>query len=206
MHYTDEIKREIIAQYQAGFTVAELALKRGIARSTLYSWITPCASYQTTAIAQQAKLSAHIRKLESIIEVLQTVGCSPNAPLQNKLREMELLFGEYSVHVLCEAMKVPRGTFYNHMFRNKKDNSSYQIRRTELSEHIRMIYDKSNQIFGAKKINALLREQGVITCEKNGFRADERNESLQHSPRVEASARTSSRHKETRRAWYEFLS
>ena len=166
MHYADEIKQETIAQYQAGSTITELALKHRIARSTLYSWIKPRSLYQTAVMTQQAKMSAHTRKLESIIEVLQKAGCSPNAPLQDKLHKMELLYGEYSVHVLCEAMKVPRGTFYNHMFRNKRDNSSYQIRRTELSEQIRTIYDKSNQIFGAKKINAVLRAQGIITCEK----------------------------------------
>lgn len=52
MHYTDEIKQESISQYQAGSTIAELALEHGIARSTLYSWIKPRASYQTAVMTQ----------------------------------------------------------------------------------------------------------------------------------------------------------
>lgn len=68
--------------------------------------------------------------------------------------------------MLCEALDVPRSTFYNHIFRNKKDNNSYQIRRTQLSERIKQIYEESNQIFGAKKIKAILANQGEVVSDK----------------------------------------
>ncbi len=77
-----------------------------------------------------------------------------------------MLYGQYSVHVLCEVLDVPRGTFYNHIFRNKRDNSSYQIRRTQLSEQIKEIYEESNQIFGARKIKAVLANQGEAVSDK----------------------------------------
>lgn len=67
---------------------------------------------------------------------------------------------------LCDALEVPRGTFYNHILRNKKENKSYQLRRTELSEQIRQIYDESDQIYGAKKISAVLKSRGVATSDK----------------------------------------
>lgn len=70
------------------------------------------------------------------------------------------------VHALCEALDVPRGTFYNHIFRNKGDNNNYQIRRTQLSERIKQIYEESNQIFGAKKIRAVLANQGEVVSDK----------------------------------------
>ena len=79
---------------------------------------------------------------------------------------MEKLYGQYSVHVLCDALQVARGTFYNHIFRNKRENNSYQIRRTQLSEKILQIYNASKQIYGAKKIKAVLEQQGVYTSVK----------------------------------------
>jgi transposase InsO family protein/tetrahydromethanopterin S-methyltransferase subunit G len=116
--------------------------------------------------AEFIKMKQRLEKLEQKVEVLQKVDCTVSSPLKEKLRELSLLYGQYSVHVLCEALEVPRGTFYNHIFRNKGDNSSYQIRRTQLSERIKQIYEESNQIFGAKKIKAVLEDQGEAVSDK----------------------------------------
>lgn len=86
--------------------------------------------------------------------------------LKEKLQELSVPHGQYSVHVLCEALEVPIGTFYNHTFRNKGENNSYQIRRNQLSEWIKQIYEESNQIFGAKKIKAGLADQGEAVSDK----------------------------------------
>lgn len=40
---------------------------------------------------------------------------------KEKLQELAQLYGQYSVHVLCDALKVSRGTLYNHVLRNKKE-------------------------------------------------------------------------------------
>ena len=74
---------------------------------------------------------------------------------------MKLLYSQYSVHILCEALNVPRGTFYNYILRNKHVNTSYAKRREELRIHIQQIYDDSRQIFGAGKIAAVLQNGGV---------------------------------------------
>lgn len=62
--------------------------------------------------------------------------------------------------MLCDALKVPRGTFYNYIFRNKRDNTWYAKRREELRIRIQQIYDESKQIFGAGKITAVMKEEG----------------------------------------------
>lgn len=61
-----------------------------------------------------------------MIEILKTVECNAHFPLQEKLCEIENLYGKYSVHVLCDAFNVPRGTFYNYIKRNKRDNVWYK--------------------------------------------------------------------------------
>lgn len=113
-----------------------------------------------------AALKKRVEKLEGIIQVLKSVDCTISAPLQDKLKALEALYGQFSVHTLCDALEVPRGTLYNHILRNKKENKSYQFRRTELSEQIRQIYDESDQIYGAKKISAVLKSRGVAVSDK----------------------------------------
>ena len=84
-----------------------------------------------------------------------------NDPLSIKLPALEALQGQYSVHQLCEAMDILRGTYYNYILRNKRTHTWYAIRRENLREEIQRIYDENNQIFGAKKIHAIMKENGI---------------------------------------------
>lgn len=64
----------------------------------------------------------------------------------------------------CDTLNVSRGTFYNHILRNKKNNTVYSERREIIKNAIQTVYDESKQIFGARKIAAVLRERGYKTC------------------------------------------
>ena len=103
--------------------------------------------------------------MEQKIEILQRVNCTVSAPLQEKLQELAKLHGQYSVHALCEALCVSRGTFYNHIFR-RKEVTAYDKRRVEMKEHIQATFDESPQRFGANKIAAVLADRGVRTSPK----------------------------------------
>ena len=61
--------------------------------------------------------------------------------------------------MLCDALCVPRGTFYNSLLRSKRGCARYDKRREELRQKIQTIYDGSRQIYGAGKIAATLKEQ-----------------------------------------------
>ena len=140
--YTDSGKFALVERYYNGESVASICLSTDVARSTFYSWLKP---YQTTytdtghavSAFEFVKMKRRSEKLEQMIEVLQKVNCTHLSPLKDKLNELSLLHGQYSVDVLCEALNFSRRTFYNHTFRNKRDNNSYQIRRTHLSEEIK---------------------------------------------------------------------
>ena len=41
--------------------------------------------------------------------------------MRQRLYAAEQLYGKYNVHVICDAFDIPRGTFYNHVLRNKKN-------------------------------------------------------------------------------------
>ncbi len=81
------------------------------------------------------------------------------------MNELTKLYGQYSVHALCEALCVSRGTFYNHIFR-REDVTAYDKRRAEMKEHIQKAFDESRQRFGANKIAVVLADQGIHTSPK----------------------------------------
>jgi transposase InsO family protein len=137
----------------------------------MYYWInryrkntkidTPMSTLQELYSARK-----RIKKLEGLVGVLKTVDCTAASPLRQKLNAMTPLYGQYSIHTICEAMNVPRGTFYNHILRSKRNESWFMKRREDLKQQIRNIYDKSRQIYGAGKIRAVLMSNGYIISER----------------------------------------
>lgn len=59
--------------------------------------------------------------------ILKTVNSIVHAPLKEKLYELELLYEQYDVRTLCEALDVSRGTFCDHVLRNKRGNLSKEL-------------------------------------------------------------------------------
>jgi putative transposase len=167
-NYTEEQKHELVKRYYDGESVSTICLQTGVPRSTFYTWVKP---YKVVGAVLACEVSAanytqqkkRIDKLESMIKVLQAVNCTVASPLQIKLKELTKLYGQYSVHTLCDSLKVPRGTFYNHILRNKKDNTSYRKRREELSILVKDIFEENHQIYGANKIHAILKSRGIRT-------------------------------------------
>ena len=170
MRHGTEEKKILVARYHAGESVAEICADTGIARSTFYTWIKPYSVSAANAehtVSQQEfhKMKQKIQKLEQKVEILQRVNCTVSAPLQEKLQELAKLYGQYSVHALCEALCVSRGTFYNHIFR-RKEVTAYDKRRAEMKEHVKAAFDESQQRFGANKIATVLSTQGIPTSPK----------------------------------------
>lgn len=163
--YTNEEISQCCLEYQNGKSVAVLVQELVIPRSTIYAWLK-CFREENHANKKELSLRNYyllenkIKRMENIIQILQSVDCSVNDPLEFKLEALEKLYGQYKVHVLCDALKVSRGTFYNYIFRNKRDNTWYAKRKEDLRSKIQQIYDDNNQIFGAAKITAILKDTG----------------------------------------------
>ena len=165
MKYSSAEKSEAIKRYQHGEPIHEISQATGISKSTLYSWIKPYSQivscdHMSVTLKDYDDLKRHAEKLECMIKVLKCASCTATAPLSEKLAALEAMYGQYSVRVLCEALEVPRGTFYNHILRNKKGNSSYAQHRRELCAKILSIHEDTGHVLGARKIRAILMEQG----------------------------------------------
>jgi len=157
-------KQAFIDRYLAGESVSSILVDASVSRRTLYTWIKQHRNQSSQSKELSLKnfcvLENKVKRLEGIIEILQTADCTATSPLGEKLIALEALHGQYSVHMLCEALDVARGTFYNHVFRNKKDATTYATRRKELSVKIREIFYDSDQIFGVQKIAAVMKSEG----------------------------------------------
>ena len=170
MHYTEEVRSQIITRYKNKESVINISKETCIPRSTIYRWINDYTA--KTSISPNVKnkeikeLERKVEKLQTMLAIIHELGISVNAPLKEKLNAMAPLYGKYNVHWLCEAMRVDRGTFYNHIFRNKKDNTWYAKHREILREEILKIYEENRQIFGAGKITAILKQKGYRTSEE----------------------------------------
>ena len=168
-HSLETIKA-IVAQYTSGQAVVHLCAEHNIPRSTIYSWIKRhqrLKSKDGTEISYQDyyNLKRRAHKLEERLKVIKAAGCSLSAPLQEKLEALETLHGQYSVHTLCDALEVSRGTFYNHIFRRQKI-AKHDIHRENIREQVKLVFDESKQRFGARKIFAVLEERGIRTSTK----------------------------------------
>ena len=163
-NYSESEKSAVVERFLVGGeSVSTIAADTGISRSTLYAWIKSAQIEPVTldfTLKNFRMLETKAKRLEGIVKILQIANCTANAPLNEKLQALEELHGQYNVHMLCDALKVPRGTFYNYIFRNKRDNTWYAKRREELRIRIQQIYDESKQIFGAGKITAVMKEEG----------------------------------------------
>ena len=171
--YTPEEKQKLIESYLTNCEpVGQMLISAGVPRSTFYNWLQ---AYQQEQEVRKRKtidprnfrvLETKVARLEAIIEILQKSPYLVQAPLKDRLSYAEQIYEQYSVHMICEALSIDRGTFYNHISRNKRDNAWYAKRREELRLRIQEIYDESHQIFGSRKITAILRKEGHRVSEK----------------------------------------
>lgn len=164
--YTKEEKQAAINRFLSGESSASIRNDTGIPKSTFYSWLSNHRKEQEMSKRKTINprnfhlLENKVARLECIVGILKSATCPPNAPLKQRLYAAEQLYRKYNVHIICDAFDIPRGTFYSHILRNKRDNTWYAKRREELRIRIQEIYDESNQIFGAAKIAAVMKSEG----------------------------------------------
>lgn len=171
--YPAEFKTKIIKRYQKGESIQSLSQELHIAQSTLYDWRREYCSIKTANRTYTPKefdtLSRRLEKLEHELEIIRLTGYISNVPLQKKLAFLESLYQKpgnpYSVHELCEALDVARGTFYNHIFR-RADCSKRDQEQARLMRLVQQVFDDSAQRFGAEKIRIALTESGIRVSTK----------------------------------------
>lgn len=171
--YPTEFKVKTIRRYEKGESIKALSQELHISQSTLYQWRKEYCSIKTPNRTYTPKefdaISRRLQKLEHQIEIIRQTGYLSGVPLQKKLTTLEALYNQpanpYSVHELCDALGVARGTFYNHIFR-RADRSKHEEEQTQLMLKVKQVFDDSEQRFGAEKIRIVLASSGIHTSRK----------------------------------------
>ena len=162
--YSQEFKEQIVQEHFAGSTITELAKEYSLSRNTLYSWIQQHGiSIKRTKpinMREYNDLRQKCEQLEKMEEILQEAPCTVTAPLSERYAVIQNLSDKYSVNLLCKAMKVAKGSYYNHILRNKNEDTLAAQKRAEITPIIGEIFEKSNQVYGASKIHAILQDRG----------------------------------------------
>lgn len=171
--YPAAFKVKVIHRYEKGESIKALSEELHISQSTLYHWRREYCSIQTPNRTYTPKefdaISRRLKKLEHHMEIIRQTGYLSSVPLQKKLATLEELYNRpdnpFSVHELCDALDVARGTFYNHIFR-RADKSKYQEEQAQLMLKVKQVFDDSEQRFGAEKIRVTLAESGIRVGKK----------------------------------------
>lgn len=122
-NYSKQQQTEIIKLYSSGNTVTELSNQYGIARSTIYSWLNDSKNKillnRKINMRDVIDLKQKCEQQEKMIEILQNAPCTVSSPLQERYAYIQSISDKYSINLLCKAMNVAKGSYYNLVLRNK---------------------------------------------------------------------------------------
>lgn len=76
------------------------------------------------------------------------------------LLKKHICLSPYNVNVICSALRMSKGTYYNHKLRGKHGNTKDKLRRNELTPVVEEIYHESNQIYDPGKVAAVMNDRG----------------------------------------------
>lgn len=170
-HYSQTIRDEAVLFYERGHTFAETHAKYGMAESTFFEWkkrfdqVHPIHEAAGSSDKNTRKAQLHLEKLALELEVIRQCPCGVNASIDDKMDAINALSGRYSVHLLCEALDLPRGTYYNRK-RREGQLTSYEISDIKLKPLVEQIFRDSKNRFGRKPIHHKLSEMGYHVSEK----------------------------------------
>ena len=169
----DKLLREI--ENSRGSTRKTLA-RLGISKSTYYGWKSAAEINKGLRLPTENSprnfylLSQALKHQMTINRILALAPCTSQVPLSERLTVIERLHDNrhFSIHSLCEALNVDRGTYYNYAKRGKVRTGQiwYMQRKGELEKAVERVFTESKQRFGAQKIVDALKAEGIATTRK----------------------------------------
>lgn len=167
--HTEKEKAVVVNMYLNGETISKISHDLKISRTTIYAWIKEYNNTFNNGKAPNFRylhdLQQKCERQQKIIEILQRSPCATSAPLSKRYEVIKDLSAEYSVNILCEALNVAKGSYYNHLLRNKNGATKAAKKQSKMAPIIEQIFHENNEIFGSSKIYAILKDRGYAISE-----------------------------------------
>lgn len=113
--YPEKEKIAVVNRYLNGETISKISQKTKISRTTIYLWIKERNNSFNKGKAPDFRylhdLQEKCDRQQKIIEILQRSPCTLSAPLSKRYEVIKSLSDEYTVNILCEALKVAKGSY-----------------------------------------------------------------------------------------------
>lgn len=173
MSIKENMKLEILKRLEGGENINKLTKEYGVSRSSIYQWRsenTPKSVDNFNISAREIYLlRKEVESLRQTIKIYDTTQCVKSTPLAKKLEAMKKVEKECSHISLCRTLDVKKGTFLNHLYRKVEKT------QTEQSDEIYKIkllklFDLTGGKLGAKKLSALMKNEGYLCSEKRVLR------------------------------------
>ncbi len=164
--YSQVQKDYILKCYLSGESVSSIEKNNDISRSTIYRWIKEYnlnhkRKDHLVNLKDYNDLSRKYERSLTMIKILQSSPCLATDSVDEKYFAIEdLLLQGYNVNVICSALCMSKGTYYNRKLRGKHGNTKDKLRRDELKPVVEEIYHESNQIYGPGKVAAIMNDRG----------------------------------------------
>lgn len=169
----DKVLREI--ENSRGSTRETLA-RLGISKSIYYGWKAAAEIGRGVRLPTENTprnfylVSQALKHQKTINKILAHAPCTAQVPLPERLAVIDALHNtrNFSIHALCDALDVKRGTYYNYAKRGKVRTGEiwYMQRKGELEKAVEQVFTESKQRFGAQKIVDALKAEGIATTRK----------------------------------------
>ncbi|MDT0433280.1 MULTISPECIES: IS3 family transposase [Streptomyces] len=183
-HYPAEFKADAVALYwsRPGATIKSVAADLGVKTETLRNWIragegrcsgshsAPATAATSGGDGVQAELAVarkRIRELEEERDILRKAAryFGDGDALVNRCQFVEDHQRRFGVKRLCIILTLSRSSFY-YWRRTAAARAACQAAETELADLIREVHQDSDGTYGAPRVTAELRGEGILINHK----------------------------------------
>ena len=106
-HHCEEERNQAINAIQNGKKIAEVCEQYHISRSTLHLWLQKSKPQETSphSARELYLMKEELNRLRTDNQILSECQCSPNAPIHERILEIQRLKEKYSIHSLCRVLQ-----------------------------------------------------------------------------------------------------
>ncbi|MGI6706275.1 MAG: IS3 family transposase [Clostridia bacterium] len=162
--YEEAFKKQIVALYNGGKSLADINKEYGIAKSTVKTWVERLNNSGSLDIndnrTEEEKELIALRKRVKQLEMENDIFKASSANTRQKVDLIISNRDKYSISAMCKFLKVPRSLVYYHINNRQKANKTSK-EEVKLENAVIRIFRESRNNYGTRKIKKQLEREGI---------------------------------------------